>query len=35
MNTVLKGKFITLNDLIKKLDRSHTSILTAHLEALE
>jgi hypothetical protein len=29
------GKFIALNAFIKKLERSHTSNLTAHLKALE
>jgi hypothetical protein len=35
MKAVLKGKFIALSALIKKLERSYTSSLTAHLEALE
>jgi hypothetical protein len=32
---VLNGKFIALSDFIKKLERSHTNNLTAHLKALE
>ena len=32
---VLRGKFIALSALIKKLERSYTSNLTAHLRALE
>ena len=32
---VLRGKFIALSDFIKKLARSHTSNLIAHLKALE
>ena len=35
MKAVLKGKFIALSAFIKKLERSHTSNLTAHLKALE
>jgi hypothetical protein len=32
---VLKGKFIALSTLLKKLERSFSSNLTAHLRALE
>jgi len=32
---VLRGKFIALSALVKKLERSYTSNLTAHLRALE
>jgi hypothetical protein len=35
MKAVLKEKFIALNASIKKLERPHTSDLTAHLRALE
>ena len=35
MKIVLRGKFITLSALVKKLERSYTSNLTAHLRALE
>jgi hypothetical protein len=35
MKVVLKAKFIPLSDLIKELERSHTSNLTAHLTAVE
>ena len=35
MKAVLRGKFIALSAFIKKLERSHTSNLTAHLKALE
>ena len=35
MKTVLRAKFITLSTLVKKLERSYTSNLTAHLRALE
>jgi hypothetical protein len=35
MKAVLRGKFIALSDLVKKLKRSYTSNLTAHLSALE
>jgi hypothetical protein len=35
MKAVLRGKFIELSVFIKKLKRSHTNNLTAHLEALE
>ena len=32
---MLKGKFIALSALVKKLERSYTNNLTAHLKALE
>jgi hypothetical protein len=35
MKAVLRGKFITLSALVKKLERSYTNNLTAHLIALE
>jgi hypothetical protein len=35
MKAALRGKFIVVNAFIKKLERSHTSNLTAHLKALE
>jgi hypothetical protein len=35
MKTVLKEKFIALSALIKKLERSYTNNLTAHLRALK
>ena len=35
MKAVLRGKFITLSGFIKKLEKSHTSNLTAYLKALE
>jgi hypothetical protein len=35
MKAVLRGKFIALSALIKKLERSYTNNLTAHLRALE
>ena len=35
MKAVLRGKFIALSALVKKLERSYTSNLTAHLRALE
>ena len=35
MKAVLRVKLITLSVSKKKLERAHTSILTAHLEALE
>jgi hypothetical protein len=35
MKTVLRGKFIALSALIKKLEASYTNNLTAHLRALE
>jgi hypothetical protein len=35
MKALLRGKFIALSVCKKKLDRSHTSILTAHLKALD
>ena len=35
MKAVLKGKFIALNASIKKLEKSHTSKLTEHLQTLE
>jgi hypothetical protein len=35
MKAVLRGKFIALNALVKKSERSYTSNSTAHLKALE
>ena len=35
MKAVLRGKFIVLSSFIKKLERSHTGNLTAHLKPLE
>jgi hypothetical protein len=35
MKALLREKFIALNALIKKLERSYTNNLTAHLRALE
>ena len=35
MKTVLRGKLIALSALVKKLGRSYTSNLTAHLQALQ
>jgi hypothetical protein len=35
MRAVLRGKFIALHGIIKKLERSHTSNLKAYLKALE
>ena len=35
LKAVLTRKFIALNAYIKNLEKSHTSILTAHLKALE
>jgi hypothetical protein len=35
MKAMLRGKFIALSALIKKLESSYTSNLTAHLRALE
>jgi hypothetical protein len=35
MKAVLRGKLISLSDSKKKLERAHTSSLTAHLKALE
>jgi hypothetical protein len=35
MKAVLRGKFIALRALIKKLERSYHNNLTAHLKALE
>jgi hypothetical protein len=35
MKAVLRGKFIALSVLIKKLEKLYTSNLTAHLRALE
>ena len=35
MKTMLRGNFIALSALVKKLKRSYTSNLTAHLKVLE
>jgi hypothetical protein len=35
MKAVLRGKFITLSALVKKLERSYPSNLTVYLRALE
>ena len=35
MKAVLRGKFIALSYLVKKLDRSYINNLTVHLRALE
>ena len=35
LKAVLREKFIALNAYIKNLEKSHISILTAHLKALE
>ena len=35
MKAVLRGKFIALSALVKKLELSYTNYLTAHLKALE
>jgi hypothetical protein len=35
MKAVLRGKFIELSPLIKRLDRPHTSNLIAQMKALE
>jgi hypothetical protein len=35
MKAVLRGKFIAISALVKKLERSYTNNLTAHLRALE
>jgi hypothetical protein len=35
MKAVLRGKFIALSSSKKKLERTYTSSLTAHLKALE
>jgi hypothetical protein len=35
MKAVLRGKFIALSELVKKLERSYTSNITAHLNTLE
>jgi hypothetical protein len=35
MKELLRRKFIEMGAFIKKLERSHTSNLTAHLKALE
>ena len=35
METVLRGKFITISAEIKKVEKSHTTDLRTHLKALE
>jgi hypothetical protein len=35
MKAVLRGKLVTLRATERKLERAHTSSLTAHLKALE
>jgi hypothetical protein len=35
LKTMLRGKLITLSAFIKKLEGSHTIILTSHQKALE
>jgi hypothetical protein len=35
MKAVLRGKFITLRAMVKKLERSYTNNLTAHIRALK
>jgi hypothetical protein len=35
MKAVLREKFIALSAMVKKLERSHTNNLTAHLRSLE
>ena len=35
MKAVLRGKFIALSSMVKKLERSYTKNLTTHLRALE
>ena len=35
MNAVLRGKFIVIIALVKKLERSYTIILIVHLNSLE
>ena len=35
MKAVIKGKFIALIDMVKKLERSYNSNLISHLNALE
>ena len=35
LKAVLTGKFVALSAYIKNLEKSHASILTAHLKALE
>jgi hypothetical protein len=35
MKAVLRGKFIAIIALVKKLERSYTNTLTEHLRALE
>jgi hypothetical protein len=35
MKAVLRGKFIAVSALVKKLESSYTSSLTAHLRTLE
>ena len=34
MKAVLRGKYIALSTYIKKVEKSHTSNITAHLKAL-
>jgi len=35
MKAVLRGRFISLSSLVKKMERSYTRNLTAHLRVLE
>jgi hypothetical protein len=35
MKAVLRGRFIALSNLLKKLERFYTSSLTVHLRAVE
>ena len=35
MKAVLRGKFIALSAQLKKMEKTHTGDLTAHLNALE